>query len=107
MLLVTESRISPGPKDQPGVNLPVIRAVLPTYKQYTLIGNAGVTVVGGCSMGALRASELDTYGMIGVGRIYRWYRDGVAESDDEVAVTFHPDTLEPLSVPLVNMRDNP
>ncbi len=65
---------------------------------------AGVTVVGGCSMGALRASELDTHGMIGVGCIYEWYRDGVVESDDEVAVTFHPETLEPLSVPLVNMR---
>ena len=65
---------------------------------------AGVTVVGGCSMGALRASELDTHGMIGVGRIYEWYRDGIVESDDEVAVTFHPETLEPLSVPLVNMR---
>ena len=55
-------------------------------------------------MGALRASELDTHGMIGVGRIYEWYRDGVVESDDEVAVTFHPETLEPLSVPLVNIR---
>ena len=65
---------------------------------------AGITVVGGCSMGALRASELDTNGMIGVGRIYEWYRDGVVESDDEVAVTFHPETLEPLSVPLVNIR---
>ena len=65
---------------------------------------AGVAVVGGCSMGALRASELDTHGMIGVGRIYEWYRDGVVESDDEVAVTFHPGTFEPLSVPLVNMR---
>ncbi len=55
-------------------------------------------------MGALRASELDTHRMIGVGWIYEWYRDGVVESDDEVAVTFHPETLEPLSVPLVNMR---
>ena len=64
----------------------------------------GVTVVGGSSMGALRASELDSYGMIGVGRIYEWYRDGVIESDDEVAVTFHPETLQPLSVPLVNIR---
>ncbi len=42
--------------------------------------------------------------MIGVGRIYEWYRDGVIESDDEVAVTFHPETLQPLSVPLVNIR---
>ncbi len=64
----------------------------------------GVTVVGGGSMGALRASELDSYGMIGAGRIYGMYRDGILESDDEVAVTFDPDTMEALSVPLVNVR---
>ncbi len=65
---------------------------------------SGVTVVGGASMGALRASELDSYGMIGVGRIYEMYRDGIIESDDEVAVTFDTDTMEPLSIPLVNVR---
>lgn len=65
---------------------------------------AGVIVVGGSSMGALRSSELHSYGMIGVGQIYEWYRDGVINSDDEVAVTFHPDTLRPLSIPLVNIR---
>ncbi|MGZ7136369.1 MAG: TfuA-like protein, partial [Methanobacterium sp.] len=30
----------------------------------------GITVVGGASMGALRASELDDFGMIGVGYVY-------------------------------------
>ncbi len=65
---------------------------------------SGVKVVGGASMGALRASELDSYGMIGVGRIYEMYRDGIIESDDEVAVTFDTDTMEPLSIPLVNIR---
>jgi hypothetical protein len=65
---------------------------------------SGVIVVGGASMGALRASELDSYGMIGVGKIYEMYRDGVLESDDEVAVTFDADTMEALSVPLVNFR---
>ncbi|MCX9013208.1 MAG: TfuA-related McrA-glycine thioamidation protein [Candidatus Methanoperedens sp.] len=64
----------------------------------------GITVVGGSSMGALRAYELEPYGMIGVGRIYEMYKNGVLESDDEVAVTFDPETLEPLSVPLVNIR---
>lgn len=64
----------------------------------------GVTVVGGASMGALRAYELESYGMIGVGKIYEMYRDGIIESDDEVAVTFDDVTLEPLSVPLVNVR---
>lgn len=67
--------------------------------------DAGIKVVGGGSMGALRASELDTHGMIGVGTVYEWYRDGVIESDDEVAVTTNPDTFEPISVPLVNMRE--
>lgn len=67
--------------------------------------NAGVKIVGGASMGALRASELDTQGMIGVGKVYEWYRDGVIESDDEVAVSTNPDTFEPISVPLVNIRE--
>ncbi|WP_240664283.1 TfuA-related McrA-glycine thioamidation protein [Methanosarcina sp. MSH10X1] len=67
--------------------------------------DAGVKVVGGASMGALRASELDTHGMIGAGRVYEWYRDGVIESDDEVAVSTNPDTFEPISVPLVNIRE--
>lgn len=66
---------------------------------------AGVKVVGGASMGALRASELDVHGMIGVGKVYEWYRDGVIESDDEVAVSTNPDTFEPISVPLVNIRE--
>ncbi|MCX9084445.1 MAG: TfuA-related McrA-glycine thioamidation protein [Candidatus Methanoperedens sp.] len=65
----------------------------------------GVIVIGGASMGALRASELDTYGMIGVGRIYEMYRSGVIESDDEVAVTFNGETNESLSLPLVNIRE--
>ncbi len=64
----------------------------------------GITVVGGASMGALRASELEPYGMIGVGRIYEMYKNKSLESDDEVAVTFDAETLEPLSVPLVNAR---
>ncbi len=64
----------------------------------------GIVVVGGSSMGALRASELDIYGMVGVGRIYRWYKDGTINSDDEVALVFHPSTFKALSEPLVNIR---
>lgn len=65
----------------------------------------GIEVIGGCSMGALRASELDVHGMTGVGRIYEWYRDGVIEDDDEVAVATNPDTFEPVSSPMVNIRE--
>src|SRR3990172_2705110 len=49
---------------------------------------SGIIIVGGGSMGALRASELESYGMIGVGKVFEMYRNGVIEADDEVAVTF-------------------
>jgi hypothetical protein len=64
----------------------------------------GVTVVGGGSMGALRAAELHDLGMIGVGQIFEMYRDGIIEGDDEVALVFDPETFTPLSEPLVNIR---
>jgi len=64
----------------------------------------GITVMGGSSMGALRASELDGYGMVGVGKIYNWYKEGAINSDDEVALVFNPETLAPITEPLVNIR---
>lgn len=65
---------------------------------------AGVRVVGASSMGALRAAELDTLGMEGVGEIYRAYREGRIVADDEVALVFDPETGVSLSDPLVNIR---
>jgi hypothetical protein len=64
----------------------------------------GVRVVGASSMGALRAAELHTLGMEGVGEVYRMYRDGVLVSDDEVALAFEPESFVALSEPLVNIR---
>lgn len=66
----------------------------------------GITVVGGGSMGALRASELKDFGMIGVGKIFEAYSSGIIEGDDEVAIVFNPETLEPLSEALINIRYN-
>ena len=37
----------------------------------------GIHVFGGASIGALRAAELDVFGMKGIGRIYEDFRDGV------------------------------
>jgi hypothetical protein len=64
----------------------------------------GVRVIGASSMGALRAAELDVLGMVGIGEVYRMYRAGVLESDDEVALVFDPVTGTALSEPLVNIR---
>ncbi len=67
---------------------------------------AGVGVFGGGSMGALRAAELARYGVVGVGRIFRWVQGGVIVDDGEVAL-LHGDAehgWRPLTLPLVNVR---
>jgi hypothetical protein len=66
----------------------------------------GITVFGASSMGALRAVETERYGTIGIGRIFRWYRDGIITGDDEVAL-LHGDedtNFRQVSIPLVNIR---
>ena len=63
-------------------------------------------VIGSSSMGALRAAELYPYGMEGIGEIYRLYRNGTLVSDDEVALIFDPVSFDPLSEPMINIRDN-
>jgi hypothetical protein len=67
---------------------------------------AGVIIVGGSSMGALRSAELDYAGMIGIGEVYQSYRDGKIESDDDVAIVFNPETHELFSEALVSMNYN-
>jgi hypothetical protein len=66
----------------------------------------GIHCIGASSMGALRAAELDCFGMIGVGVIYEAYRDGALTGDDEVAVAHGPAELGSivLSEALVNVR---
>lgn len=64
----------------------------------------GIPVFGASSMGALRAVELEPYGMTGVGEVFEMFRDGRLNADDEVAMTFCPETLRPLSEPMVNLR---
>jgi hypothetical protein len=76
------------------------------HKEVIYALEAGVKVLGASSMGALRASELDIYGMEGIGKIYQAYKSGHLVSDDEVALTFDPFSYEPSSEPLVNIRFN-
>jgi hypothetical protein len=65
----------------------------------------GALVVGASSMGALRAADCWPAGAIGVGIIYRLYRLGILDSDEEVAVAVHCDGTDlAASIPLVNVR---
>jgi hypothetical protein len=74
------------------------------HREILLAIRRGIPVIGASSMGALRAAELDVLGMVGVGKVYRMFKEGSLESDDEVALVFDPHTGIALSEPLVNIR---
>ena len=74
------------------------------HKEILSVLKKGIEVYGASSMGALRASELDTLGMVGIGYVYNQYASGEVDSDDDVAVMLDSQTLEPLSEQLINMK---
>jgi hypothetical protein len=78
-----------------------------TWHKETLFAlSEGIHVYGAASMGALRAAELDAFGMRGIGEVYRAYADGTLEDDDEVAVA-HADAdhaFRPTSDAMVDVR---
>lgn len=78
----------------------------PWHKEILLLIQSGVRVLGAASMGALRAAELDRHGMIGIGAIYRAYRDCRLTGDDEVALVHALDEFgwKPVSEPMIDVR---
>jgi hypothetical protein len=75
------------------------------HKEIVLALQQGVNIVGCSSMGALRAAELHRYGMVGVGKVFKYYRDNFITGDDEVAVLH--ETVEPYknsTIPMINLR---
>lgn len=66
----------------------------------------GMHVYGAASIGALRAVELHSFGMVGIGHIFEAFRDGVLEDDDEVAVLHGPGELgyPAVTEAMVNIR---
>ena len=76
------------------------------HKEILLALEDGISVFGASSMGALRAAELVPFGMVGIGRIFEAYRDGVYTDDDEVALLHGPadSAYRGLSEAMVNIR---
>lgn len=71
---------------------------------YSLLQTKDLTLVGAASLGALRAVELEKFGMIGIGKIFELYKKGVLDSDDEVAVTFSEQGYRLQSEALIDIR---
>lgn len=74
------------------------------HKEILCLLALGVRVIGGASLGAMRAAELERFGMVGTGAIFHGYRSGLLVRDDAVMLVHAPEELgyAPLSVPLVD-----
>jgi hypothetical protein len=76
------------------------------HKEILYAMERGVHVFGASSIGALRAVELEPFGMTGIGQIFEWFRSGQLEDDDEVAVAHGPaeSGYKAVSEAMVNIR---
>lgn len=75
------------------------------HKEVLFVIDQGVRVFGASSMGALRASELDRFGMEGIGKVYKHYAEGFLTADEDVAL-LHADAeygWRPFTWPMVNV----
>jgi hypothetical protein len=76
------------------------------HKEILWALSRGTHVFGASSMGALRAAELASFGMVGVGEIFEAFRAGALTDDDEVTIA-HADAdagYRAASTALVDMR---
>jgi hypothetical protein len=76
------------------------------HKEILWALSQGIYVFGAASLGALRAAELASFGMIGVGHVFKAFHDGELEDDDEVAIMHAPadQGYRPLSDAMVDIR---
>jgi hypothetical protein len=76
------------------------------HKEIMWVMARGVHVFGGAGMGALRAVELDSFGVRGIGQIYQGFKEGTLDSDDEVAIAYEvaDGGYRSLSEAMVNIR---
>lgn len=76
------------------------------HKELLLLLAKGWRIFGAASIGALRAAEMESFGMIGAGAIFAAFARGSLAGDDEVALIHAgPDRdWRPISIPLVDVR---
>lgn len=73
---------------------------------YHLATRKNIELIGASSLGALRAVELEKFGMKGIGKIFQLYKNGIINADDEVAVTFARENNILQSEAMIDIRFN-
>lgn len=81
---------------------------VPAVKHQELLKalDAGIRIIGAASMGALYAAKLNQHGVVGVGQVFEWFRDGFLLGSDEVVVLHLPQEFgyQRITVALVEVR---
>ncbi len=72
---------------------------------FQVVNKNNFQVYGASSLGALRAVELEKFGMKGYGRVFEIFKKNIINSDDEVAVTFD-NSYNLLSEAMIDIRYN-
>jgi len=73
---------------------------------YQVAQRANIVLAGSSSLGALRAVELEKFGMRGIGRVFELFKKGILYADDEVAVTYWQDENRLQSEAMIDIRFN-
>ena len=73
---------------------------------YHLATRKNIELIGAASLGALRAVELEKFGMKGIGTIFQLFKNGIINADDEVAVTFVRENNILQSEAMIDIRFN-
>ncbi len=77
----------------------------PMHREIIYAINSGIRVIGCSSMGAIRAVELESYGMIGKGEVFEYFKNYPETSDDEVGLIHEKNyPYTPITIPLINLR---
>ncbi|MBW4473917.1 MAG: TfuA domain-containing protein [Stenomitos rutilans HA7619-LM2] len=68
--------------------------------------NAGIRLIGAASIGAIYAAELSQYGVVGVGQVFEWFRNGILRGTDELIILHLPEEFgyQHITVALVEVR---
>jgi len=72
---------------------------------FQVVNKNNFQVYGASSLGALRAVELEKFGMKGYGQVFELFKKNIINSDDEVAVTFD-NSYNLLSEAMIDIRYN-
>ena len=73
---------------------------------YQVAQRPNFVLVGSSSLGALRAVELEKFGMRGIGKVFELFKKGILCADDEVAVTYSQGENRLQSEAMIDIRFN-